>query len=85
MCAHTRSMCVHAQSMHTHPKEKTIVRYGCNSFLLRKRGVRLARVDWGRSRNHKIVPLYGRTSLTTRVWGRSLGKGMGSCYEPNPT
>jgi len=32
-----------------------------------------------------IVPLRGRTKLTTRVWVWSLGMGMGRYEAPNPT
>ena len=32
-----------------------------------------------------IALLHGKTNLTTRVWVRSLGMGMGRCQAPNPT
>ena len=54
------------------------------------RGVRLCSVDWGKEKMLEspsslglgtiyIVPLRGRTDLTTKVWVWSLGIEMGRC------
>ena len=68
---------------------------GITISSLKERGVCLNRVDRGREKKESlpplglgiinIAPLHGRTNLTTRVWVRSLGMGMGRCQAPNPT
>ena len=68
-------------------EKKMVVSAAASS--LKEWGVCLGQVDQGGEKMElpprlslgiiNITPLHGRISLTTKVWVRSLGMGMGSC------